>query len=269
MGPGSAARHFVPRSIRARQKSSQHAPQLKRPMIGRCPLTIMYVRILYAHIYNGEATMNGEQVWRGEYGIETSATPDIIWSIFRDAPGWKTWNAGIEHIDIDGPFSTGTCFTMKPPGRIHCGQGLSRFPRTSASWTKRALDTSRSPSRIESSPSEPGAHGSPTWSRLADPKPPRSVPLLRRTFLRFSQRSPNSPKRGQHDGLAWRGFSRPCPNRRSWPLRAIVPRQGAATSPDAPGRLARLLFADDRDGRRRIARVHGHRTGRRSGGLPV
>jgi hypothetical protein len=60
--------------------------------------------------------MNEEQVWRGEYGIETSATADIIWSIFRDVPGWKSWNAGIEHIDIDGPFSTGTWFTMKPPG---------------------------------------------------------------------------------------------------------------------------------------------------------
>jgi hypothetical protein len=60
--------------------------------------------------------MSEEQVWRGEYGIETSATADIIWSIFRDVPGWRTWNAGIEHIDIDGPFSTGTWFTMKPPG---------------------------------------------------------------------------------------------------------------------------------------------------------
>ncbi len=60
--------------------------------------------------------MNEEQVWRGEYGIETSATADIIWSIFRDVPAWRTWNAGIEHIDIDGPFSTGTWFTMKPPG---------------------------------------------------------------------------------------------------------------------------------------------------------
>ena len=61
--------------------------------------------------------MNEEQVWRGEYGIETSATADIIWSIFRDVPGWRTWNAGIEHIDIDGPFSTGTWFTMKPAGQ--------------------------------------------------------------------------------------------------------------------------------------------------------
>jgi len=60
--------------------------------------------------------MNENEIWRGEYGIETSATPGIIWSIFRDVPGWKSWNAGIERIDIDGPFSTGTWFTMKPPG---------------------------------------------------------------------------------------------------------------------------------------------------------
>ena len=56
------------------------------------------------------------QVWRVEHAIETSATPEIIWSIFRDVPGWKDWNAGIETIEIDGPFATGTWFTMKPPG---------------------------------------------------------------------------------------------------------------------------------------------------------
>ena len=60
--------------------------------------------------------MNHEQVWRGEYGIETPATAEVVWNIFRDIPGWKTWNAGIERIDIDAPFSTGTWFTMKPPG---------------------------------------------------------------------------------------------------------------------------------------------------------
>lgn len=60
--------------------------------------------------------MNATLIWRGDYSIETSATPDVIWSIFCDVPGWKTWNAGIEHIDIDGAFSAGTWFTMKPPG---------------------------------------------------------------------------------------------------------------------------------------------------------
>jgi hypothetical protein len=60
--------------------------------------------------------MNDDNVWQGEYAVETSATAETIWRIFRDVPGWKTWNAGIEQIDIDGPFAAGTWFTMKPPG---------------------------------------------------------------------------------------------------------------------------------------------------------
>lgn len=60
--------------------------------------------------------MDDGQVWRHEYAIETSASAETIWSIFRDVSGWKNWNAGIEEIDIDGPFAAGTWFTMKPPG---------------------------------------------------------------------------------------------------------------------------------------------------------
>ena len=60
--------------------------------------------------------MSDDEVWRHEYAVETSATPETIWGIFRDVPGWKNWNAGIEQIEIDGPFTAGTWFTMKPPG---------------------------------------------------------------------------------------------------------------------------------------------------------
>jgi len=60
--------------------------------------------------------MSDENTWRTEYAIETSASPATIWSIFGDVPAWKNWNAGIEQITIDGPFATGTWFTMKPPG---------------------------------------------------------------------------------------------------------------------------------------------------------
>jgi len=61
--------------------------------------------------------MSDEQFWRGEFAVETSAPANVIWNIFRDVGGWKSWNAGIEYIDIDGPFATGTWFTMKPPGQ--------------------------------------------------------------------------------------------------------------------------------------------------------
>jgi hypothetical protein len=64
-----------------------------------------------------EMTMSENQVWHTDYSAETTAAPDAIWSLFRDVPGWKDWNAGIAHIDIDGPFAAGTWFTMQPPGQ--------------------------------------------------------------------------------------------------------------------------------------------------------
>ena len=55
--------------------------------------------------------------WRTEHSIETTATPEAIWGLFRDVPGWTAWNAGIERVELDGPFAEGTWFTMKPPGQ--------------------------------------------------------------------------------------------------------------------------------------------------------
>jgi hypothetical protein len=60
--------------------------------------------------------MSGEQ-WQGEFAVETSAPASVIWGIFCDVGGWKRWNAGIEQIELDGPFAIGTWFTMKPPGQ--------------------------------------------------------------------------------------------------------------------------------------------------------
>jgi hypothetical protein len=80
------------------------------------PLDGYRMHAYYKRAYIREAAVTEKQVWRGEYGIETSAPADIIWSILCDVPNWKTWNAGIEHIEIDGPFEAGTWFTMKPPG---------------------------------------------------------------------------------------------------------------------------------------------------------
>jgi Polyketide cyclase / dehydrase and lipid transport len=54
-------------------------------------------------------------MWTHEESIETIATPKQIWKLFSDVPGWKKWNAGIEKIEIQGPFVPGTIFTMKVP----------------------------------------------------------------------------------------------------------------------------------------------------------
>ncbi|WP_109126988.1 SRPBCC family protein [Dyella sp. C11] len=55
-------------------------------------------------------------MWTHEESIDIDATPARIWAVFADVAGWTRWNAGIEHIQLHGPFATGTTFTMQPPG---------------------------------------------------------------------------------------------------------------------------------------------------------
>ena len=56
-------------------------------------------------------------MWTHEQSIETSASPARVWQLFVDVARWKEWNAGIEKIEIHGPFANGTTFTMQPPGQ--------------------------------------------------------------------------------------------------------------------------------------------------------
>ena len=56
-------------------------------------------------------------MWTHEQSIETSASPARVWQLFVDVARWKDWNAGIEKIEIHGPFAKGTTFTMQPPGQ--------------------------------------------------------------------------------------------------------------------------------------------------------
>ena len=57
-----------------------------------------------------------EGMWTHEESIETAAPAAKIWELFSDVAGWKKWNAGIEKIEIDGPFAKGTPFSMQLPG---------------------------------------------------------------------------------------------------------------------------------------------------------
>lgn len=55
-------------------------------------------------------------MWSHEESIVTTASPERIWALFSDVVGWKKWNAGIENIELHGPFAKGTQFSMQPPG---------------------------------------------------------------------------------------------------------------------------------------------------------
>jgi hypothetical protein len=61
--------------------------------------------------------MSARATWQTQFSVETSASVEMIWQIFRDVGTWKNWNAGIESLEIDGPFASGTWFSMKPPGQ--------------------------------------------------------------------------------------------------------------------------------------------------------
>jgi Polyketide cyclase / dehydrase and lipid transport len=54
--------------------------------------------------------------WHIEHTTEAQAPPEAIWALFRDVAGWKTWNKGVASSQLDGPFATGTWFTMTPTG---------------------------------------------------------------------------------------------------------------------------------------------------------
>ncbi|GAA2651269.1 MULTISPECIES: SRPBCC family protein [Streptomyces] len=55
-------------------------------------------------------------MWEYEHSIETGASPEAIWRLWADVENWGTWNAGIQKIEISGPFAAGTRITMTPPG---------------------------------------------------------------------------------------------------------------------------------------------------------
>jgi hypothetical protein len=54
--------------------------------------------------------------WHVQYEIEADARPSAIWSLFSDVAGWKTWNPGVKASELEGPFASGSWFTMTPTG---------------------------------------------------------------------------------------------------------------------------------------------------------
>ena len=56
-------------------------------------------------------------MWKNSFSREIAAPASVIWGLFCHVDGWKEWNAGIEAMEIFGPFAAGTRFRMKPPGQ--------------------------------------------------------------------------------------------------------------------------------------------------------
>jgi uncharacterized protein YndB with AHSA1/START domain len=55
-------------------------------------------------------------VWAVEHTMETSATAEAVWQLWADVERWPEWNAGVERIELQGPFEVGSTILMTPPG---------------------------------------------------------------------------------------------------------------------------------------------------------
>ncbi|WBU47781.1 SRPBCC family protein [Kosakonia pseudosacchari] len=59
--------------------------------------------------------MNENNAWSKRYTLTVKSKPEPIWQAFVDTDNWKRWNPGVKSITIEGPFRTGTWFTMALP----------------------------------------------------------------------------------------------------------------------------------------------------------
>lgn len=50
-----------------------------------------------------------------ESAIDIAATPERVWALWADVPGWPRWNAGVARAALHGPFASGSAFDMQLP----------------------------------------------------------------------------------------------------------------------------------------------------------
>ena len=61
-----------------------------------------------------------------EFHTTTTAARSTIWALWSDVNKWSSWNAGIAHAEIKGPFVTGAEFSMTPTGQDAMTTRLTR-----------------------------------------------------------------------------------------------------------------------------------------------
>ena len=55
-------------------------------------------------------------MWAVEPSVETSAGAQAVWQLWADVERWPEWNAGVDRIELRGPFAVGSTILMTPPG---------------------------------------------------------------------------------------------------------------------------------------------------------
>jgi Polyketide cyclase / dehydrase and lipid transport len=56
-------------------------------------------------------------MWSKSHTIITNAaTKEQMWKLFADVNNWHTWDTGIDYAKMEGPFTAGNHFILKPKG---------------------------------------------------------------------------------------------------------------------------------------------------------
>jgi uncharacterized protein YndB with AHSA1/START domain len=58
--------------------------------------------------------------WAAEHSVETSASPEDVWRLWADVPGWPEWNADLAAAELEGEFGAGSTIRMTP----HDGEAI-------------------------------------------------------------------------------------------------------------------------------------------------
>ncbi len=55
-------------------------------------------------------------MWHVEHSLEGDVEAEAVWRLWSEPSTWPEWNAGIERIELLGPFATGSTVKMTPTG---------------------------------------------------------------------------------------------------------------------------------------------------------
>jgi len=56
-------------------------------------------------------------VYEFEHSVDTAASPPSIYRLYSDVTTWPRWDAGVTHVELNGPFAAGTTGTLTPAGQ--------------------------------------------------------------------------------------------------------------------------------------------------------
>jgi uncharacterized protein YndB with AHSA1/START domain len=55
-------------------------------------------------------------MWEFEHSVQAPVSPERIWALWTNVPGWPAWNQGVARVELDGPVAEGPTGTVRAAG---------------------------------------------------------------------------------------------------------------------------------------------------------